>query len=207
MRILSKYFIDGFYTIVNPIGEILESAEIKADYVTAVGLLFSALSGILYWNGHIFSGGVVLVIAGTCDVLDGRLARNSKTMSKFGALLDSTVDRYSELFVFIGLAAFFNTPFMTALILLAVAGSLLTSYARARAEGLGFECKVGVMQRAERVTFIAVGSVIGSLVDLVLGTDQPLLKLAIFGIAVMGNITVIQRLMQVKNSLNNKIEE
>jgi CDP-diacylglycerol--glycerol-3-phosphate 3-phosphatidyltransferase len=96
---------------------------------------------------------------------------------------------------------------MTALILFAVAGSLLTSYARARAEGLGFECKVGMMQREERITFLATGSIIGSLVDLVIGSEQPLLKLAILAIAVMGNITVIQRLMEVKKSLNNNIEE
>jgi phosphatidylglycerophosphate synthase len=206
LRILSKYFIDGFYAVINPIGEILESAEVHPHFVTGTGLVFSAFSGLLFWNGHIFSGGVLLIMAGACDALDGRLARNTDTMSNFGALLDSTVDRYSEIFVFMGLAAFFNTPFMAALILMAVAGSLLTSYTRARAEGLNIECKAGMMQRPERVAFIAVGAIIGSIIDLIFGSQQVLLKLAILGIAVIGNITVIQRMLIVKKSLDDNIE-
>lgn len=207
MRILNKHFINGFYAVINPIGEILESAEIHPHVVTGAGLILSVVSGILFWKGYIFGGGIVLIIAGACDVLDGRLARKTNTQSRFGALLDSTVDRYSEIAVYMGLAAFFNSPFIHALIILAIAGSLLTSYVRARAEGLGIECKIGLMQRPERITFLAVGAVIGSIFDFVFGTHQALLVLAILGIAILSNITVIQRMFLVRDSSNDKIEQ
>jgi CDP-diacylglycerol--glycerol-3-phosphate 3-phosphatidyltransferase len=154
-----------------------------------------------------FWGGIILILAGACDVLDGRLARNTNRTSRFGAILDSTVDRYSEIVVFMGLAAFFHSAVMSAIVILAMAGSLLTSYVRARAEGLGLECKIGLMQRPERVTFIAVGAVIGALIDYLFGTHQSLLKLAIVGIAVLGNVTVIQRVVHVSQQLKNGNEK
>lgn len=204
MRILNKHFINGFFAIINPIGEILESAEIHPHVITAAGLFLSVISGVLFWKGYIFCGGIVLIVSGACDVLDGRLARKTNTNSRFGALLDSTVDRYSEIAVYMGLAAFFNSPFIHALIILAIAGSLLTSYVRARAEGLGIECKVGLMQRPERITFLAVGAVIGSIFDFIFGTHQALLVLAILGIAVLSNFTVIQRMLVVRDNSKNK---
>jgi CDP-diacylglycerol--glycerol-3-phosphate 3-phosphatidyltransferase len=200
MKILNRHFINGFYAVINPIGDILEAAEIHPHVITGTGFILSIVSGILFWKGQIFGGGLILIISGACDVLDGRLARKTNTQSKFGALLDSTVDRYSEIAVYMGLAAFFESPYLDALIILAIAGSLLTSYARARAEGLGIECKVGIMQRPERVTFLSVGAVIGSIFDFIFGTHQALLILAILGIAILSNITVIQRMLVVRNS-------
>jgi CDP-diacylglycerol--glycerol-3-phosphate 3-phosphatidyltransferase len=200
MKILNKHFINGFYAVINPIGDILEAAEIHPHVITGTGFILSIVSGIMFWKGHIFGGGVILIISGACDVLDGRLARKTNTQSKFGALLDSTVDRYSEIAVYMGLAAFFDSPYIDALIILAIAGSRLTSYTRARAEGLGIECKVGLMQRPERITFLAVGAVIGSLFDFIFSTEQALQILAILGIAILSNITVIQRMLVVRNS-------
>lgn len=207
MRILSKYFIDGFYNIINPIGNILEAAEIHPHVITGAGLFLSGVSGYMFWKGQIFGGGVMIILSGACDVLDGRLARKTNKQTPFGALLDSAVDRYSEIAVFMGLAAFFHSSLLGALIILALAGSLLTSYVRARAEGLGIECKIGLMQRPERVTFIAVGAIIGSIFDFIFGTNQPLLILAIFGIAILGNYTVIQRMLLIRDSLKKEIEE
>lgn len=207
MRILGKPFVNGFYAFVNPIGEFLESSNVHPHTITALGFLLSLFTAVLFWKGHMFWGGIILILSGACDVLDGRLARNTNRSSRFGAILDSSVDRYSEIFVFIGLAAFFHTGFMGAMIILAMAGSLMTSYVRARAEGLGVDCKIGLMQRPERVTFIAVGAIIGSLFDLVFGTRQPLMKLAILGIAILGNYTVIQRIYHVRDQLKNEIEK
>lgn len=207
MKILGKPLINGFYAFVNPIGAFLESSNVHPHAVTALGFILSVCTGILFWKGYMFLGGVTLILSGACDVLDGRLARNTNRTSRFGAILDSSVDRYSEIFVFIGLAAFFHTSFMGALIILAMAGSLMTSYVRARAEGLGIECRIGLMQRPERVTFIAVGAIIGSLFDLVFSTEQPLMKLAIVGIAILGNYTVIQRIYYVRDQLRNEIEK
>jgi CDP-diacylglycerol--glycerol-3-phosphate 3-phosphatidyltransferase len=207
MKILNKHFINGFFAVINPIGDILEAAEIHPHVITGTGFILSIVSGIMFWKGQIFGGGIILIVSGACDVLDGRLARKTNTQSRFGALLDSTVDRYSEIAVYMGLAAFFESPFIDALIILAIAGSLMTSYTRARAEGLGIECKVGLMQRPERITFLAVGAVIGSIFDFIFTTQQTLLILAILGIAILSNITVIQRMLVVRNSTKNRIEE
>ncbi len=207
MRILSKHFINGFYAVVNPVGDFLENANVHPHVVTASGFLFSILSATLFWKGSMFWGGVTLVLGGACDVLDGRLARNTNRTSRFGAILDSTVDRYSEIVVFMGLAAFFHSAVMSAIIILAMAGSLLTSYIRAKAESLGLECKIGLMQRPERVTFIATGAIIGALIDYLFGTHQSLLKLAIVGIAVLGNVTVIQRVLHVSKQLKDGIDK
>lgn len=207
MRILSRFFIDGFYSLLDPVGAFLKSAHVHPHVVTVAGFILSALTALLFWHGHIFLGGVTLVLAGACDALDGRLARSTNQSSRFGALLDSVMDRYSEIVVLIGLAAFFSTPFMSAMIILAITGSLLTSYIRARAEAVGIECKMGLMQRPERVTFIATGAIIGALFDLVFGTHQPLLKLAIVAIALFGNYTVIERVVHIRRQLDEEIEK
>ncbi len=207
MRILSKHFINGFYAFFNPVGDFLESANIHPHVVTVSGFFLTIIAAGFFWNGHMFLGGIILILAGACDALDGRLARKTNRTSDFGAILDSTLDRYSEIVVFIGLAAFFHSAIMSAIIIMAIAGSLLTAYIRARAEGLGLECKIGLMQRPERVTFIAVGAVIGAMIDFIFGTHQPLLKLAILGIAILGNITVIQRVLHVRTQLKNGIEK
>jgi CDP-diacylglycerol--glycerol-3-phosphate 3-phosphatidyltransferase len=203
VRILNKFFIDGFYSVVNPIGNVLESVRVHPHVVTVAGLLFSIVSGLLFWKGYLVAAGFALVISGMCDVLDGRLARNTHRMSSFGALFDSTVDRYSEVFAYLGIMAFYDNSFISALVIMAIAGSLLTSYARARAEGLNIECKIGLMQRPERITFLAAGAIFGAPFDAMLGTKYLLMKIALVGIAILANVTVIQRVMHVRKKLKS----
>jgi len=209
VRILSKHFTTGFYALVDPIGKLLEALHVHPHAVTIAGFLFSIVSGLLFWKGFFAIAGLSLIISGACDVLDGRLARNTHRMTTFGALFDSTVDRYSEIAAFMGLAAFFiekkeNSVSITLLIILAIAGSLLTSYARARAEGLGIECKIGLMQRPERITFLATAAILGGLIDRALGTTFLPMKIALLLIAVLANITVIQRVVHVGKKLGSK---
>jgi len=204
VRILNKYFIDGFMAVVNPIGKFLESIHIHPHAITIAGLIFSVISGLLFWKGLFLLAGIALIISGMCDVLDGRLARNTKRMTSFGAIFDSTVDRYSEIAVFMGIMAFFDNIIISALIILAIAGSLLTSYTRARAEGLGIECKIGLMQRPERITFLAVAAILGAPFDSIFDTKFLLIKLALLIIAVLANITAIQRVMHVRKMLSSQ---
>jgi CDP-diacylglycerol---glycerol-3-phosphate 3-phosphatidyltransferase len=201
VRILNKYFIDGFLALVNPVGSLLEAMNVHPHVVTVMGLVLSIVSGLFFWKGYFIAGGVFIILSGACDVLDGRLARNTKRMTQFGALFDSTVDRYSEIAVFMGLAAFFDSIFTTLLIILASAGSLLTSYTRARAEGLGIECKIGLMQRPERITFLATAAILGVLIDKAVNINYFSMKLALLLIALLANITVIQRVVHVKKKL------
>ena len=217
MRLLNKQFVEGFNTLVTPIGNILEASRVHPHAVTITGFLFSIASGVLFWLGHFVWAGVMIILSGVCDVLDGRLARKTARITPFGALLDSTIDRYSEIAIFMGLAAYFNSKYVTALIILVIAGSLLTSYTRARAEGLGIDCKVGLMQRPERLTFLATAAILGSLLDRALGardiitryeivnhffaSGQILIKIALLAIAVLANVTVIQRMIHVSRKL------
>lgn len=203
MRILNKFFIEGFYSIVNPIGNLLESIRIHPHVVTVAGLIFSIISGVLFWKGRFVIAGFALIVSGMCDALDGRLARNTHRISPFGAIFDSTVDRYSEIAVFMGIMAYFNNPVISVMVILAIAGSLLTSYTRARAEGLNIECKIGLMQRPERLTFLATGAILGAPFDSLFNEELLLLRIALLGIAILSNITVIQRVVHVRNKLKS----
>ena len=204
VRILNKYFVNGFLAIINPVGKLLEKLRVRPNLVTLAGLVFSIFSGYLFWKGLFGLAGWALILSGACDVLDGRLARNTSQISPFGALFDSTIDRYSEIAVFMGLAAFFNSIYITLLIIMAICGSLLTSYVRARAEGLDIECKIGLMQRPERITFIATAAILGGLVDSAIGKENFVMKLALFLIALLSNVTVIQRVIHVRNKLTSQ---
>jgi CDP-diacylglycerol--glycerol-3-phosphate 3-phosphatidyltransferase len=204
VRILSRHFTTGFYAIVDPVGRLLEAIHVHPHVVTTAGFFFSIISGLLFWKGYFVAAGIFLIVSGACDVLDGRLARSTQRNTPFGALYDSTIDRYSEIAVYMGLIAFFDSVYISLLIILAIAGSLLTSYARARAEGLRIECKIGLMQRPERITFLAVAAILGGLVDSAVGTKYLLMKVALLLIAALANITVLQRVIHVRKELRSK---
>jgi len=131
--------------------------------LTALGLGFSVAAGLAYAKGFFPAGGLLVLGAGLCDMTDGPVARATGKGSAFGAFLDSSVDRYSELLVYLGLGAYYvqeQRPEWVA-VFLAFSGSLMVSYTRARAEGLGEECRVGWVQRPERLAILIVASLFG----------------------------------------------
>jgi len=135
----------------------LGRTPLTPNQVTVVGFALTVVAAGLAAFGHLRWAGVVLIFAGTCDILDGALARSTKAGYPYGAFLDSTLDRYSEGVVYLGLAAYFLTidgalqRWLVLATLAALAGSFLVSYVRARAQSLGFTCKTGLFQRPERV--------------------------------------------------------
>lgn len=157
-------------------------------------------SGWVFAVGSVRLGGLLLLLSGLCDALDGKMARASGRATAFGAFYDSTLDRVGESALFLGIALFFVSggvpeelaPAGAAAAIAALATGLLVSYTRARAEGLGLECKVGVVQRAERVVGLGAPS-------LIFGPGpQGLLLLALVGsLAVLSAVTVVQRVMHV----------
>ncbi len=199
IKLLNKRLVDGFLTVIEPLAQVLISFRVHPHILTFSGLVFSFLAFIFLRNEFLFFGGLMIILAGICDILDGRLARETQTMSKFGALIDSVVDRYAEVFIYLGLAVFYwrRSALMLVLLILAIAGSFLVSYTRARAEGLGFECKIGLMQRQERMTFLAVGAILGSIPY----TKHFFMTLAIWLIAILSNFTVIQRIWYIRNKM------
>ena len=166
---------------------------ITPNQVTVVGLALTFVASGLVAFGHLRWAGVVLIVAGTCDILDGALARTTKAAYPYGAFLDSTLDRYSEGAIYVGLAAFFvamGGPLQRWLVLAtltALAGSFLVSYVRARAQSLGFTCKTGLFQRPERVVVTVVGLLFGGYV----------LYAVVFLLAVVTNLTALQRIREV----------
>lgn len=199
LKLLNKRWVDGFLTVIEPLAKVLINLRVHPHYLTFSGLVFSLLAFNFFRNGFLFYGGIMVILAGICDVLDGRLARETQKMSKYGALIDSVVDRYSEVLIYMGLAVFFwrESALMIVLLILTIAGSFMVSYTRARAEALGFECKIGLMQRQERITYLAAGAIFGSIPY----TKHIFLTLAIWIIAILSNVTVIQRVWHIRNKM------
>jgi CDP-diacylglycerol--glycerol-3-phosphate 3-phosphatidyltransferase len=151
-------------------------------------------AGVLFFLKHPFWAGIMIVISGLFDILDGKVAVNTNQKSLFGAIFDSALDRYSEFFIYLGLAAYFRNHWALWLTFWAILGSSMVSYTRARAEGLGIECKIGIMQRAERMLLLFLGAMIGSLFNIF----DPAMITVLAIIAVFSNITAIQRTFYVK---------
>ena len=167
--------------------------NVHPNFFTILGLIASAIGAVFYAMGNLIGGGAGILISGICDTFDGKIARKSGRSSKFGALFDSSLDRYAEFMMFLGIMAYlikFNDPLYTVttvVAFLALNGSILVSYVRARAEGLGYDCKVGMMQRAERIVLIGFSSMV----------HEYALIGAVWIVAIFANITAIQRMVHV----------
>ncbi|CAG0933664.1 CDP-diacylglycerol---glycerol-3-phosphate 3-phosphatidyltransferase [Thermoflexales bacterium] len=188
--------------ILQPIGRALIRLHITANLLTFCGVALAALSGLFIAMGQPFWGGVLLILSAPMDALDGTVARLSGSIkSKFGAFWDSTLDRYAEACVLLGVLIYGLSQDNAAIVVLAfvtVVGSILVSYARSRAETLGIDCKVGVLTRVERVAV--------TLVMLLLNPFAPDIPLLI-GLGVMAvftNITVIMRIVHVRREMDRR---
>jgi CDP-diacylglycerol--glycerol-3-phosphate 3-phosphatidyltransferase len=181
---------------IEPLVDALLDAGIDADAVTAVQLATSVLCGLAYARGWLFTGGLLLWAGGTLDVLDGAMARKRGAASPRGAFIDSVVDRYGECAVFLGLAICFRETLALWAVLAAAFGAFMVSYTRARGEGLGVPCAVGLLQRPERYVLLGGTSVIGSLVAHLTCAPRVASALLVGGIvavAVLANVTALQR--------------
>jgi CDP-diacylglycerol--glycerol-3-phosphate 3-phosphatidyltransferase len=161
MNLLPEWLRRGYLRIVDPIADWLVRRDVQPNTITTLGTLCTVVGGVLYAAGLIRLGGWVLGVTALSDVLDGEVARRTNRSSTFGAFYDSTLDRVADGFVLGGLAVFFSTrggavgTAMVAVCLLALIGTFVTSYTRARAEALGLEAKVGIIQRPERVVLLS----------------------------------------------------
>ena len=163
-----RIFTDNMGT---PIALIMGRLGITPNALTVFGVVIAGSAAYLASIGQLWGAGTILLFSSVFDLFDGALARASGTVSSFGALLDSSVDRISETVVFLGLLAYYlarDDNQGVVLVYLALAGSIMVSYVRARSEGLGIENKVGVMTRTERVFLMVGGLVIGHWVPVVL---------------------------------------
>lgn len=179
--------------IIKPLAPILRRSRVTPNSLTLIGLVTNGMAAGAIATKHFLLGGFLILFSGLFDLLDGALARLTRKATPFGALLDSTADRVSEAVLFLGLLVVFvreSSVFEVLLIFLAMIGSFLISYIRARAEGLGVECQVGLFSRAERVIVLALGLIF----------NQVLIALAI--LVGLSFFTVGQRLVYVWQQAN-----
>jgi phosphatidylglycerophosphate synthase len=190
---------------VTPLATMLLAHGLTANGVTFSQLAASVASGLAYAHGWMFTGGWLLIAGGTLDVLDGEMARRGGDAGPRGAFIDSVVDRYGESAVFTGLAVFYRDGSMLWVVLMAWLGGYLVSYARARAEGLGIECREGLLQRPERYVILGLSSMASTVIgQFACGAParHDLLMLAIAALAVLSHLTAMQRMIATLRKLS-----
>jgi CDP-diacylglycerol--glycerol-3-phosphate 3-phosphatidyltransferase len=173
----------------------LIESRLTPNAISLTGLVLNVVAAVLVWQELYVWGGIAFVVGSVCDTLDGRYSRMSGKGTQFGAFLDSTLDRIEEGIVLTAVAAVFakqGKDFAAAAVVVAVLASLMVSYTRARAEALGVECKVGIASRAIRVVILSVG---------ILFADLGALAPAVYVLAGLGTITVLQRILHVRKAL------
>lgn len=182
------------YRITGPVVRILSKSRITPNALTFINLALNIIAAYVIATGYFLLGGVLVLVAGLFDLLDGALARFTEQTTKFGAILDSVVDRISEAAILCGLLIWYipqeEAGLEIVLIFVVLIGSFLISYIRARAEGLGWQCQVGLFTRAERVIVLAIG----------LLTNQIFIALCVLVVFVF--ITVVQRLAYLRKQVN-----
>ena len=180
----------------------LIESRLTPNAISVTGLALNVLAAVLVWEGLMFLGGVAFIVGSIMDTLDGRYSRMSGKGTPFGAFLDSTLDRAEEGIVLAAVAGYFalhGNRVAAAAVVIAVMASLMVSYTRARAEALGVECKVGIATRPVRVVILSIGLVFAKGASL---GDFELLEPAVYVLAVLSVITVVQRVWHVRRELS-----
>ncbi len=226
---LKQYGQQLIYRLINPLIEVLIRLKVTPNTITSIGLVITFIATTVFIIGaetgergdHSYVGwaGAIILFAGLFDMIDGRLARMGQMASKFGALYDSVLDRYSELIMFLGICYYLvsHDYFLSSLFaFIAMIGSIMVSYTRARAEALGVDCSVGWMQRPERVLLIGISAVMCGIVSNFVGPDRIILfsffnfeAISVFTgpialLALMANVTALRRLFHSKQELAEK---
>ena len=186
-----QYLRRLFKGVLDTIAKVLNRIGIKPNMVTAAGLLGNIAAGVLLAFGELTWGGIVALVVGPLDAVDGALARLRNESKPYGSFVDSVTDRYDELLLLGGLIIHFSLTQDWkggVLVYFAAMGSILVSYIRAKADAMGYDAKVGIMTRVERYIVLIPGLILG----------KPYIHIALGIIAVLGNITAIQRFLHVR---------
>lgn len=201
MKLITKPVERAFYTVTRPIVDGLIRWGIQPNTITTVGTLLVVASAVAFGAGRARLGGLLYLVSGIVDTLDGAVARARGRVTRFGAFYDSTLDRVGDGATFMGIAVFYllaapdtvvQRELAIIICMVAIIASLLVSYARARAEGLGIDCKVGLVQRAERIVGLGVPTVLFGA-----GSGGLLLFWIVAILALASVVTVVQRFVYV----------
>jgi CDP-diacylglycerol--glycerol-3-phosphate 3-phosphatidyltransferase len=200
---LADFVLHWFLWLVAPAATVSIRLGLTADFYNFAGLAFGAVAGLAVAFGRLEIAGWALILSGICDILDGRIARATGATSRYGAFIDSLLDRYIELFFFVGFAFFArHTGPGGVAATLALGSSVLVSYARAMGESLGVECTGGLMQRGERLALLCLGSLADPTASAALGQPKgALLTGVLLLIGVTGLATAVHRTVWIARRL------
>lgn len=199
-RLIPESLQNKFLRLLDPLVRALAKRKIHPNSLTLAGFVITCMAAVALSKGSLRTGGLLILLGGLCDGIDGNLARSTGKTTRFGALLDSVIDRYSEFVMFLGIAAYFillKNHFILIVTFMALCGSIMVSYTRARAESLGFESKAGMTQRAERIVFLGFGALIHPMV----------FKLSVWLVAILANVTALQRLRKAYRQSKTKKDQ
>ncbi len=201
MKLITKPVEQAFYAATRPLVSALIRAQVSPNAITAVGTAVVVASSCAFAAGWVRWGGALYLLSGVVDTLDGAVARARQQTTRFGAFFDSSLDRVGDGATFLGIGVYFllapegtvvwRVPAII-LCMVAIIASLLVSYTRARAEGLGIECRVGLVQRAERIVGLGVPTVLFGA-----GPGALLLEAIVAVLTLASAITVVQRFVYV----------
>ena len=204
VRLLPAPLISGFSDLVSPVSEWLIRMRVRPNTVTSMSAIVLFGAGAAFGLDQPRLGALWLLVSGVLDILDGQVARRGGMVSTFGAFFDSTLDRVGEAVLYAGIAVYFqtavsqSTPVLgVVLCMAALTGSFLVSYTRARAEGLGLECRVGLAQRPERILGVGAPTLFFGA-----GPHGVLLLVIVGVLALLSWITVVQRVGHVFRATN-----
>lgn len=199
----------SLHAVLDPAFDFLVARRVNPNVLTTCGFLVTVAAGLAFHGHRVRLAGALVLLGGLFDVFDGQVARRSGRVTKFGTFYDSTLDRISEIVMYLGILSLYNDyrlelghVGMIYAVMLAMAGSLMISYTRARAEALGIDCSVGLMQRPERVVLIGFSSLLFGASAQGLG-----LKIVIVALAVLTNLTAIHRMVWVWRNVREPVPE
>lgn len=207
-KFLSGFLKEWWYWVNDPIAKFFVKIRLSPNMITFIGFVVSVISAFFYGVGLFGYAGWIMIFGATFDMFDGKVARLTNTSSRSGAYFDSVMDRYGEGVVLLGLAYYYRSSWMLLVVIIALIGSTLVSYTRARGEGVGVVCKKGAMQRPERIAYLGVASIFQPMMDsLVSGfwNNPPAVLVigALLIIALMTLVTSVQRMIYIMNELDN----
>ncbi len=203
---IGNLFVHWFMWVIWPIERVSLALKLTPDFFNWLGLALGGVAGVLFALGHLGWGGVVILLGGICDVMDGRMARSMRRASSYGAFIDSTLDRFVEVFAFLGLVVFLrNHDWGPLLAAAAISGSLLVSYTRARGESQGVVCKEGLMQRAERIALLVFAAFFDGPIAISSGWPQGALVEFVLALIAAGTfVTAFHRTLWIATRLRER---
>jgi CDP-diacylglycerol--glycerol-3-phosphate 3-phosphatidyltransferase len=210
-KLLGRFLRHFMMWVLGPYERVLVRWRVTPNALTFSSFVVACASGLFFAIGNFGAGGWLYLLTGILDILDGRIARATGKVTKGGAFYDSVMDRYAELVVFGGLAIFYRGTWALFVVLVALIGSIMVSYTRARGEALGVEVNIGTMQRPERLFYLGVISGLSPIVETLLGHGAlPPFVPVVVALALLGasaNVTAVRRVTHTLLRLDGKAQE